>query len=196
MCSCILHQLYSKWSKSSSSLFSSDRPVQIVWHFQDSLCTKQQHFALSSAPAHPFFTASKSQRGTWKQSLNKYGFICDAIFFTFMHEHKAITKEAYSLLKFIKLEIVFVCTNRCLGQRFFSPYCILLLIIQHSTSKDTYRYHSLSKLRPPFCTLLWDKSGEGVQQNQRRQMHPTDRHTCSEINFEVMMFCAWMECSQ
>jgi len=84
--------------------------------------------------------------------------------------------------------------NRCLGQRFFSPYYILLLIIQYGTSKtliDTI----VSRNMPPFCTLLWVKSGEGVQQNQRSQMHPTDRHTCSEINFEVIMFCACMECS-
>ena len=77
--------------QSSSSLFSSDRLAQIVWHFHDSLCTKQQHFALSSAPAHPFFTASKSQRGTWKQSLNKYCFICDANF----HHFYAWTQSTY-----------------------------------------------------------------------------------------------------
>jgi len=186
MCSCILHQLYSKWSKSSSSLFSSDRLVQIVWHFHDSLCTKQQHFALSSAPAHPFFTASKSQTGTWKQSLNKYGFICDATFFTFMHEHKALTNEAYSLLKFIKLEYSFCVHEQMPGPEILQP---ILHTATNNTIwhiKDTYRYHSLSKYAPLLHTTLSQKWRGGATKSKKpnasnRQAHMLRNQFWSDV---------------
>ena len=54
----------------SSSSSSSDRLVQKLWFYLNGFLTKQQHFTLSSAPAHHFSTSLKSrkalQTGHWR----------------------------------------------------------------------------------------------------------------------------------
>ena len=44
-------------------------------------------------------------RGAWNQSRKNYGFICDAIFFTYTHVHKALSNETIVT----ELEIRSVC---------------------------------------------------------------------------------------
>ena len=48
--------------------------------FHDGFCTKQQHFPLSSAPVHRFFSRFEVTRGDSNRSLKNYGFLYDAIF--------------------------------------------------------------------------------------------------------------------
>ena len=60
---------------------------------RDGFHTKQQHFPLSSAPAHHFsFYRFEVSRGSSNHSLKNYSFLCDAIFFfTCMHAHKSLS---------------------------------------------------------------------------------------------------------
>ena len=77
--------------------------------------TKQQHFTLSSAPAHRFVHNFKASRGGLNWS--PLSFIYAAIFFNYCtHAHKELSNEAQSLLQFAELEIRSVCmeTGSCL----------------------------------------------------------------------------------
>ena len=59
-----------------------------LWLFHDGLCTTQQHFPLSSAPAHHFFPCLKSQR--WFKPLTEELWLPLRRHFFFMctHVHK------------------------------------------------------------------------------------------------------------
>jgi len=48
---------------------------------------------LSSGPVHHFFHNFEVSLGTLNRSLNNYGFIGNAVFFTCMHVHKALSNE-------------------------------------------------------------------------------------------------------
>ena len=64
-----------KRPKSFLSSSSSDRLVQIEWLFHNGFYTKQQHFTLSSAPAHAF----SGNLTKCSNDILNYGFAWDAI---------------------------------------------------------------------------------------------------------------------
>jgi len=55
--------------------------------FHDVFHTKQQHFSLSSAPAHRFFPGLKSYEADSNRYLKSYGFLYDA---SFLHVYAQI----------------------------------------------------------------------------------------------------------
>ena len=79
-------------------------------------------------------------QGGLNQSLNNYGFYCDAIFFTCIHAHKSLSNETILIQDcWIRNTVVWMKTGRVFaihcwlgiwtepGQWFFSQYCIHLL---------------------------------------------------------------------
>ena len=116
----------------------------------DDFHTKQQHFPLSSAPAHQFFYSFEVSRGSSNWSLKNYGFICNAIFFfTCTHAHKALSNEMYLLLKITKIEIPSVGMETGMpiyivdsvfelmpNQWFFNTAYISLLCVKWQTSAE------------------------------------------------------------
>jgi len=56
--------------------------------------TKKHCESVSSAPAHCFYTTLEFSQGSSNWSLNNYGFICNAIFFTCTYARKGIGNEA------------------------------------------------------------------------------------------------------
>jgi len=83
----------------SSSSFS--------WLFHNGFHTKRQHFTLSIAPAHCFFTSLKSHEALLNWSLKNYGFI-EVPFSSYMH--KLLSNEMYLFRKIAELEI---CNSWC-----------------------------------------------------------------------------------
>ena len=101
--------------------------------FYDGFCTKQQHFTMSSAPAHCFFTAS---RGSSNQSLKNYGFINNTIFKTSMHTHKRLA------IKQLLFKIAELCAWR---QGKSGIHCWLSVwrepgLVNDSSANTTYIY--------------------------------------------------------
>ena len=88
-------------------LSSSDGLVY-EWIFHDGFCIKQQQLTPSSQDPNAFDNF-KVTRGAWCQSVRNNSFICNTIFFTFVHVHKELSNETYSLLMITEVEIQSVC---------------------------------------------------------------------------------------
>ena len=84
-------------------LSSSDGLVY-EWIFHDGFCIKQQQLTPSSQDPNAFDNF-KFTRGAWCQSVRNNSFICNTIFFTFVHVHKELSNETYSLLMITEVEI-------------------------------------------------------------------------------------------
>ena len=62
-----------------------------LWLFHDGFHTKQQHFTLSSAPAHWFFSTLKSHMVVWTSHWRTMASL--EMQFSLVHMHKSLSKE-------------------------------------------------------------------------------------------------------